>query len=178
MTCIIGLEEDGRVYIGADSCTSNGGFDRDSVLDKKIFRKNGFIFAHTGTVRAKQIIEHLIDFPSPKTFDDNFVINKIAEPIRSKFKEIGYSEIKDNQESTEDGFIIAYKQSAYFIYSNYTVSRNKDGLITAGCGGRFARGAMLALKDLPPIERIERALEIASICSVAVESPFEIWETT
>lgn len=176
MTCIIGLELENTALVGADSCVTCGN-TRELIKDKKIFRKDKFIFAHTGTIRAKQIIEHLVDIPIPREFDLGFVIKQIAEPIRKKMKEIGYSEIEKNEERMNDLFLVAYGNKVFKVYSNFTASRADNGLLTSGCGGYYAMGSMLALEKLAPKERITKSLEIASKCSVAVEPPFIVWET-
>ncbi len=176
MTCIIGLELENTALVGADSCTACGN-DRELIKDKKIFRKEKFIFAHTGTARARQIIQYLVDIPIPKEFDIRFVIKQIAEPIRIKMKEIGYSEIENNKEKMRDLFLVAYGNKVFKVYANFTASRAESGLVTSGCGGRYAMGAMLALSNIEPKDRINQSLEISSQCSVAVEPPFIILET-
>ena len=176
MTCIIGLEENGKAYVGADSMQVRG-FNELMSSNKKIFRIDGFIFAHTGYCKGSQIVKYLLDIPTPDEIDERFMFTKIAEPMRLKMKEIGYSEIKDNQESHEDGWIVAYKDQVYVINSDWETSRQSSGLSVGGCGGYYAKGVMLALKDVEPKKRIKKALEIASKCSVGVGPPFYVWET-
>lgn len=176
MTCIIGLELENTALVGADSCVACG-TDRELSKDKKIFRKDKFIFAHTGAMRAKQIVQYLVEIPTPEEFDIEFIIKQIAEPVREKMKEVGYSEIDKNEEKMDDLFLVAYGNKVFKVYSNFTASRAESGLVTSGCGGRFAMGAMLALHDIDPKERINKSLEIASQCSIAVEPPFIILET-
>ena len=176
MTCIIGLEENGKAYVGADSMQVSG-IDNSSGSNKKIFRVDGFIFAHTGSCKGSQIVKYLLDIPTPEEIDERFMFTKIAEPMRLKMKEAGYSEIKDNQESHNDEWIIAYKDQVYKITCDWEAKRFNGGLIVSGCGGDYAKGVMLALKDLEPKERIKKALEIASQCSVGVGPPFYVWET-
>lgn len=177
MTCIIGLEEGGKAYVGADSMQIEG-LDNAISTNKKIFRRNGFIFAHTGQCRGTQIMKYLIDIPLIDDTDEEFIFKHISEPLRMKMKEIGYSEIKDNIEMHRDRWIVAHKNKVYLINSDWEVARKANGLAVGGCGGDYATGAMFALKNiLPPKKRIERALKISAKCSVGVGPPFVIWET-
>jgi len=176
MTCIIGLEENGKAYVGADSMQVRG-YESSMSSNKKIFRIDGFIFAHTGYSKGSQIVKYLLDIPTPEVFDERFMFTKIAEPMRLKMKEIGYSEIKDNQESHIDGWIVAYKDKIFEINSDWETSRLNGGLSVGGCGGNIAKGVMLALQDIEPKERIKKALKIAGQCYVGVAPPFYVWET-
>jgi len=178
MTCIIGLEQDGKVYVGADSLVGNGGWARKELVpNPKIFQKHEIIIAGTGDLRAMQIVKYLINIDHPKKFDEEYVIKNISEIIRLKFKDIGYSEIKDNCEKSFTYLLVAYKDKMFKINGQYAVSRRKDGLICLGAGEDFAFGAMKAFENLEPENRIRKSLEIASYYSGAVMEPFTVLKT-
>lgn len=52
MTCIVGLEHNGRVYIGADSAGVSG-WDLTVRADKKVFRNGSFLFGFTDSFRMR-----------------------------------------------------------------------------------------------------------------------------
>jgi len=177
MTCIIGLEQDGKVYVGADSFVGEEWTRKEQAINPKIFKKNGMLIAGTGEARALQIAKYLVEFDEVEKFDEQYVVENIAEKIRLKFKDIGYSEIKDNREKSATHFLIAYKDKMFVISGGYALTRSKDGITCMGAGEEFAYGAMKALENLKPENRIKKSLEIASYYSNYVFPPFVIMKT-
>ena len=64
MTCIVGLEHDGYVYIGGDS-GAGGGYDYSSATrtDEKVFRNANFIAVFTTSFRMGQLIRYAFRAP-------------------------------------------------------------------------------------------------------------------
>ena len=60
MTCIIGLAENDRVYIGADSASAEGWTVRATGLSK-VFRAGEFVIGYTDSFRMGQILEYHLE---------------------------------------------------------------------------------------------------------------------
>ena len=55
MTCIVGLEHKGKVYIGGDSA-GVAGYSLSVRADQKVFINGNFIFGFTSSFRMGQIL--------------------------------------------------------------------------------------------------------------------------
>lgn len=173
MTCIIGLVEKNKVFIGADSACISGW---NIAECDKLFQHGELLFGYSGLLRDLQIIKYGVDFPLQVTDQDDFgyIVGVVANTIRITLKNNGAAVVTDNQERSESGCIIGYKGNLYTIDSSYSVLQSKDSLCAIGCGAEYALGAMSALEGVPPKKRIRQALKIASRYSVGVSAPFNV----
>ena len=175
MTCIIGLEQDGKVYVGADSASATRSLDIRQTLVPKVFNNHNVIIGYTSSFRMGQLLQFM-KIPSYDKLDEKYMINKFIEAIRFEFKAKGYSKI-DNNEETGGNFLVGIKDCLYEIASDFQVQRYADGVASCGCGEEYAYGAMRALEHLDPIDRITKSLEIASYYSGGVMAPFTVLKT-
>lgn len=175
MTCIIGLEENGKAYLGADSA-GTAGMQQWTSLVPKLFINGDFTIGYTSSYRMGQILQ-FANFPKPEdgVYSEKYMVTQFVEFIRGEFKDKAYSIIKENQE-TGGFFIVGVSNRVFYIESDYQVQIHADGIYTTGCGEEFARGAMMALKELPPKERILKSLEISAEASAGVAPPFHFLE--
>jgi ATP-dependent protease HslVU (ClpYQ) peptidase subunit len=176
MTCIIGLEENGKAYIGADSAAA-GGWEVLSTQIPKLFTVGKFTIGFTSSYRMGQILNYQVEFPDDTEISaDHYMITHFVETARLRFRELGYSKIENNQE--EGGqFVVGFRSRIYTVYPDFSINRFTEGVTACGCGREYALGVMAALKgQLQPAARIERALEIAAQFSQGVKPPFLVRE--
>ena len=69
-------------------------------------------------------------------------------------------------------FLVGYKRRLYSVQSDFQVNEMADGFDAVGSGAEYALGAMLALKGVPPVTRLKRALAISAHFNMAVVAPF------
>lgn len=173
MTCVIAIEQDGVAYIGSDSFLGTD-LIRDSVDKPKFFFKgNSLVIGYAGSLRSAQIVEHSIKFRRPRKGEsiDRFLVKEVVAKIRAAFAEEGLSDTCDTE------FLVVCRNKIYMIQSDFSVARNAHGFLVIGSGQDFALGALAAIpKDIPPKERIEKALSIAAEFSPHVCGPFHIIE--
>ena len=174
MTCIVGLIDNGKVWIGGDSSAASGWMVRSSDCPK-VFRVGEFLIGYTTSFRMGQILQYHLSIEPQNGHQDDFayMVRNFAEAARSCLKDFGFAKI-DNNEERGGVFLVAYRNNLYSIDSDFQVNKMTDGFDAAGCGREFALGALAALADLPARERIERALEIAANFSGGVLGPFTI----
>jgi ATP-dependent protease HslVU (ClpYQ) peptidase subunit len=171
MTCIIGLRENGQVYMGADSCASNGWEGRVTTFPK-MFRIGKFLIGSTGSVRMGQILQYHLEIPAQDSETDHeYLVRVFVEAVRSALKGYGYAKIENNQEAG-GSFLVGYRSNLYRFDGDFQINAFSDKMDAVGAGREYALGAMLALAELEPEERIKRSLEIASHFSSHVEKPF------
>jgi ATP-dependent protease HslVU (ClpYQ) peptidase subunit len=174
MTCVIGLVQAGKVYIGVDSAAV-AGWTRRQSLQKKVFRRGPFLIGYTTSFRMGQLLEHHLDVPRQRDnqTDMTYMVTEFVEAARKLFKEKGFSKVESNSESGGQ-FLIGYKGELYSIEKDFQVGHIADGFDAVGSGSDFALGAMKALHRTPAARRIRRALEIAAHFSMGVCGPFYV----
>lgn len=174
MTCIIGLVDNGKVYMGGDSMSSNGTDGRVTRL-RKVFRREQFLIGYTTSFRMGQLLQHSLGVPTQKDDQSNmeYMVTTFIDTIRKLFKDKGYAEVKDNKEKG-GRFLVGYKGQLYKIDGDFQVNEYEDNFDACGCGTDYAMAAMKALEGRPPQERILKSLEIAAYFSGAVAGPFYV----
>jgi ATP-dependent protease HslVU (ClpYQ) peptidase subunit len=174
MTCIVGLEDNGEVYVGADSAAADG-WEVRQTRQPKVFRRGEFIIGYTTSFRMGQILQHHLEVRLQKQDepDDAFMVCAFIEAVRDCLKKHGFAKVENNVE--EGGaFIVGYHGSVYEVNGDFQVNSMADGFSALGCGGPYALGVMEALKHLGPRERIMEALRIAAHFSGGVCGPFSV----
>ena len=182
MTCIIGMEHGGKVYIGADSISLNG-WAKDITADKKVFRKGDLLFGVAGSPRQKQILQyHVVDMPHlPTVSDEEYLVRAVVEPARMAFRECGFTDM-DNGRETGASFLIGYRGKLYSVENSFQLCRSARGFYAMGAGDDFAMGALQALMDADdnmvqsqfPETLLMWALETAEKLSACVCGPYHI----
>jgi hypothetical protein len=200
MTCIVGLESGGNVYIGADSAATSG-LALCVRADTKVFRNGPFLIGFTTSFRMGQLLQfklHPPDHPAGmSTFE--FLVTLFVDRVRSCLRTGGFAKRKEEQEFA-GSFLLGYRGSLYSLDSDYQVARAADGICAVGCGAHIALGALHALNYIAPLnpnfpdqggvtfppavetasstitpqKRLEVALDAAQRWNSAVRSPFVI----
>ncbi len=174
MTCVIGLVHRKRIYMGADSAASGNRFIRTTNLPK-VFRNGPCLIGYCGSFRMGQVLQHCLEVPKqpPGEAAETYMVTRFIDAVRVAFKTKGVSAIEQNKEKGGH-FMVGYRGHLYSINSDFHVGDMLDGFDCIGSGAPVALGAMKALEDQPPRERIQRALEITSYFISDVAPPFHI----
>jgi ATP-dependent protease HslVU (ClpYQ) peptidase subunit len=176
MTCVVGLISEDRVYIGADSAS----VDVSDLVTRptnvpKVFKRGKFLIGYTTSFRMGQLLEHWLDVPSRPDGQKGqvYMVKEFVERVRELFKDKGFATVKNSNEKGGT-FLVGYNGCLYTIHGDFQVAELSDGFDAVGCGSEFALGAMAALTDLKPAQRIKKSLEIAAYFSAGVCPPFRI----
>lgn len=176
MTCIVGYEENGNVYIGGDSAEVAGS-NIVSRSDEKVFRKNDMIFGFTSSFRMGQLIEYCLHIPSrnENISDYHYLVRDFIPSLIKCFSDGGFLTKKDGA-SKGGTFLLGYRGNLYIVGDDFQIGKSNNSFNTCGCGFAYARGAMTILDDLPlsPEQKVTKALEAAAKHSGGVEAPFKI----
>ena len=172
MTCVVGLVQKGRVYMGVDSAAVQGWTRRASQVSK-VFRRGPFLMGYTTSFRMGQLLEHHLNVAAQtdKQTDMGFMVTTFIEAVRVLLKEKGFTKIESN---TEKGgqFLVGYRKHLYTIESDFQVGHLIEEYDAIGSGADFALGALKALQREAPALRVRRALEIAAHFNMGVCAPF------
>ena len=173
MTCIVGLEENGKVWIGADSAGTNGRMDQRIRADKKVFVKGEFIVGFCGSFRAGQLLTCYLEVPPQEEGVDDFtfLVNEFTAAVKKCLAPLK----EDDPQSAHPNFLFGYRGHLYGVEGDYQISRSEESFDSVGSGSDIAIGAMHASKDTKGAKkRIIKALEASALNNAAVRPPFHV----
>lgn len=174
MTCIVGLVEGERVYIGGDSA-GVGGFSLSVRADDKVFKNGGFIFGFTSSFRMGNLLKYKLSVPVfPKNGDlMRYMCTDFVDSVRECMKAGGYAEVNSGVEKG-GVFLVGGYGRLFCVQSDFQVAETVCKYDACGCGDDLALGSLFSTKGKKPRERITKALEASSFHSAGVCPPFKI----
>ncbi|MFH0902328.1 MAG: hypothetical protein V2A73_16980 [Pseudomonadota bacterium] len=174
MTCIVGLVEEGTVYIGGDSAGVSG-LDLTVRADEKVFRSGPFLMGFTSSFRMGQLLRYALTPPlhDPEMDIDKYMVTVFVNAVRQCLKDGGYAR-KEHEVESGGTFLVGYKGRLFEINGDYQVGRPLDGYAAVGCGAQIAHGALFASAERPPEKRVLMALDAAERFSAGVRRPFMV----
>jgi ATP-dependent protease HslVU (ClpYQ) peptidase subunit len=170
MTCIVGLVDNGNVYIGGDSAGVSG-LSISIRADEKVFTNGPFIMGFTTSFRMGQLLRYKFDPPGQTVSqsDMEYLVTDFIDAARKCFKDNGFGSDKEG-----GTFLVGYKGKLYTINSDFQVGIPADTFDAVGSGSDLALGAMYVSGGLDPVKRITKALEAASYFNAGVAAPFRV----
>jgi hypothetical protein len=172
MTCIVGIAEAGKVYIGGDSA-GVAGLDLSVRADAKVFTNGEFAFGFTSSFRMGQLIRYA--FKPPKRHADQdvmeYMVTEFIGALRACLKDGGFATTKDGAEYA-GAFLVGYQGRLFVVDCDYQVGEAAVGFDAVGCGAQVALGAMHVSAGKPARDRVTGALQAAEAFSAGVRGPF------
>ncbi len=174
MTCIVGLVDEGKVYIGGDSA-GLAGWQLTIRKDVKVFRVGAFLFGYTDSFRMGQLLHHAFTPPerAPDMEIERYMATLFVDAIRECFKSGGYAR-KDSERESGGHFLVGYQGRLFHVEGDYQVGEAAFGYDAVGCGDDIALGVFYATPTMQPKKRVELALQAAEQHSGGVRGPFVI----
>jgi ATP-dependent protease HslVU (ClpYQ) peptidase subunit len=175
VTCIVGIEHDGHVYIGGDSA-GTAGTSQIIRADEKVFINDGAIMGFTSSFRMGQLLRYALTIPeqSTKKGDMKFLVTDFIDAVRALMKDKGWLE-KDKERESIGAFLLGYRGKLYAIWNDLQVECVTTGYNAVGCGMDLALGSLHSTQTwADPEARIRAALEAAEAYSAGVRRPFVI----
>lgn len=124
MTCIIGLIDNGKIYMGADSA-GVAGLNMCVQADKKVFRINDFLIGFTTSFRMGQLLHY--DFEPPRRYPNTdlykYMVTDFVNEIRSCLKRGGFAS-KENEVERGGMFLVGHAGRLFKIEGGYNVLEN------------------------------------------------------
>jgi ATP-dependent protease HslVU (ClpYQ) peptidase subunit len=174
MTCIVGLVESDRVYIGADSAGVESHRLALTVrADAKVFLRGPFIIGFTASFRMGQLLMHALHVPLREPTQDvfEFMVTTFVDAVRDCLKKGGFAE-KEKEAERGGTFLVGYAGRLFTVEGDYQVAEQMVSYAACGCGDSIALGSLHSTWGLPPPVRITKALEAAEAFSAGVRGPF------
>ena len=173
MTCIVGLEHDGRITIGGDAAAVEG-MRISQRMDPKVFRVGPYIIGFSDSFRMGQLLRFSLDVPEQASTSDDFehLCTVFVDAVRHCLREGGFAKQSEGEESG-GVFLVGYRGALYCIDEDYHVGRSAHGYEAIGCGEEFALGSLASTTGNAK-SRILKALEAAALHSTGVCEPFTV----
>jgi len=174
MTCIVGLIEGDRVWMGGDSAGVSG-LDITVRADPKVFRNGPYLIGFTSSFRMGQLLAYKLKAPLVEEGEDvfSFMVTRFVDAVRDCLKEGGYAQ-RTNDAEQGGSFLVGFRRRLFSIQSDYQVCEALRGYHAIGCGADYALGSLASTVGQEGESRLRRALEIAELFSGGVRAPFRI----
>jgi len=180
MTCIVGYQHKGKVWIGGDSA-GVAGLSITVRADRKVFKNKQFIMGFTTSFRMGQLLQYRFKPPAINSKEnlETYMCTKFIDGVRKCFDtyKFGY----DEKGAHGGTFLVAVKKRLFTIHGDYQVGWSEVPYNAVGCGDDLALGAMYALEETDPDcvthkpeDKIRIALGAAAAASGGVCEPFHI----
>ncbi len=180
-TCIVGIVENGIVWMGGDSA----GVSRLDTLrraDVKVFLRDGkepMIMGYTSSFRMGQLLRFKLNIPERPRDKEiyEYMVTDFIDAVRKCFKDGGFGITKDEQR-WGGTYLVGYAGRLFTIYADFQVAENILPYASCGCGEDYAMGVLYSTSGESykggASQRITRALSCAEEFSGGVKGPFVI----
>lgn len=183
MTCIIGLKTSDKIYIAGDSAAIDDYTFSVVRNDEKVYIKKtsnyDLLLGFAGNYRYGQLLKYKWEVPKYDESEDfqeylhTYFIDSIYELMNDNFLDG-----KNGQNSELGNAIIGFNNTMIMIHDDLHIEQintNFSDCTAIGGGAEVAYGAMESLKNVSPIKRLNRSLEIVhKYLPAAVRPPFII----
>ena len=163
MTCIVGVVDKGKVYIGGDSAGVSG-LNISIRKDPKVFKVKEFVIGCTSSFRMIQLLNFSFKPPVIKKDRDlyEYMCTDFVDAVRKCFQKGGYLQKHKDGDEMGGTFLIGIRGRLFMIENDFQVAENHVPFDSVGCGEPFAKAALHALHgfDIAPEEKIKRVLDI------------------
>lgn len=171
MTCIVGIVNKNKVYMGGDSCGSSPS-SWQTVGNPKVFKVQNFLIGCTSSFRMIDLLAHNLNVQRahPDDPDDKFMRTAFIEGVRRCLKDGGYG-----KEDKGGNFLVGYNGVLYEVQGDYSVLNCPDWGSSVGSGEGPARGSLWTTQyEKDTKKRILTALEAAEAVVPSVRGPMMV----
>lgn len=185
MTCIVGLEHEGEVWIGGDSIAVEMGSLRKSIRqDEKVFNNKhipSMVIGFSGSFRIGQLLRYSFVPPLKPTrlSVHEYLATSFIDAVRQCFKANGTMQYRDGLECAHQ-FLIGYGGNLFLVDSDFQVAKLSTNYAAIGTGGDAAMGSLYTSckqNIADPKHAITVALEASAAFNAGVSPPWTILKT-
>lgn len=177
MTCIVGIEHKGEVYLGGDRAATDGGLNRVLIKDPKVFLKGNIGFGICGLPKVIDAVQYGIELPEDTTGGNGkaWLVGHAIPAIREGLKRLECTEEHNGQQYYHGAMLIGYKGHLYQLEANFQLVEAAHGFDAVGSGGEAALGSLRSTKKISdPRKRALEALAVSAEHNAGVAPPFDV----
>lgn len=184
MTLIVGIIDDGIVYMAGDSSLSDGRTIRPAA-DPKVFRFNELIIGTSGSC----IIPDIIDTMDPQIFwagkniNPRVAVFDFVLAVKAELEKRGLMFSHEGQAAMPDfsNMLIGYRGRLFTVQHDFSLVEYAQQYAVIGANEEIAIGVLISLLEhaepKPPTEILTTTLEIVSRVSPNIIPPFHVIST-
>lgn len=180
MTCIVGISDGSRVFMGGDSAGVASDFSISIRRDRKVFRNGPFLMGFTTSFRMGQILEHRFEpptLPSRPAGLFRYMCSDFIDGARKALRDGGFATV-ENEVETGGSFLVGVLGRLFSVGPDFQVGESAAGFDACGCAQDVALGHMWATRGVADHRaRVLGALEAAEGLSAGVRRPFVVLST-
>lgn len=184
MTCIVGLVQDGALWIGGDAAMGNG----ETIscgLRPKVFRRDvaviggavvePMLLGYTTSFRFGQLVEHGLTVPArpPERLPEAYMALEFVDALRAVLKDKGWAKVEHSREEVGT-LVVAYAGAIWTLGSDLQATPVAEGYDACGSGYQVALGSLHTSSGRPAYDRVYAAMAAAAAISPHVRPPFTI----
>lgn len=174
MTCIVGIEHRGTVWLGGDSAATDGAMNRVIIKDPKVFLRGEVGFGVCGSPKVMDALAHGMELPTQEGGEDRaFLVSQLVPAIREGLKKLD-AVVEHPARGTffEGSMLVGYRGKLYQLEGNFQLIHSSDGYDSVGSGSLHALGSLATTSDVrDPKKRLLVALDAATK-NAGVAPPF------
>lgn len=178
MTCVIGIEHKGNVWLGGDSAATDGSLNRTIIKDPKVVLKGNVGIGLAGSPKVLDAIAHVVELPKQEGGDDrSFLVGTLIPSLRDQLKKLDCTvDHPEHGTCFEANLLLAYRGALYTVQANFQLIKAAAEYAAIGSGARVALGSLHATGKGNPKKRIVAALKAATEGNAGVAPPFVVIE--
>lgn len=169
MSCVVGLLQNGDLYMGSDGIATTEQGEKRPVVCVKIFRNGEYLIGYTGSVRHGQLL-------NPRVFTPPEDIYDFPEAIREIYVEKGaILSSESGQQMYSSNILIGHKGRLFELLIDFQMNEVFGSFTSIGSGSPYAMGSLYATRKWnSPENRIKNALDAACEYDSSCGLPYTI----
>jgi ATP-dependent protease HslVU (ClpYQ) peptidase subunit len=179
MTCIVGVIEGGKAWLGGDSALSDmHTHELIACVNQKVFRVGDFLVGVCSSARVADVLRYSFDPPKhPRRMDPaRYMRTVVVDAMRDALRKAGALSHVHGVEGVDANILIGYRGRLFIVEGDLHIHEALDDYAAMGSGGAVANGALSVSRGVPPRKRILAALSASERYTASVRKPFYIVE--
>jgi hypothetical protein len=165
VTCIVGLVDGPRSWIGGDACISGDGLKW--ATGPKVWQAGAFLAGFAGGSEYCHLLQLRIKWPASCPADlDRYMRVELPDYLRETCRRAGLD--------SPDGAALIVAPGSLWAFDDFTCERAHEGYAAVGSGSAVALGALAATAGRSGGARVRLALDAAARHCTDVGGPFTI----
>lgn len=176
MTCIAGVADGKRVWMGADSYAGNG-YSYVLTQRPKVRKVGEFLIGGAGSLRGLDAAHFLLEVTTTGARDvERYMRTTFVDALRKALQKAGVKERLEGVESVDTTFLVGFRGRLFCVGGDFSVLSVPAWGYAVGIGEAPAAAVLYALRGsrMKPETRIRAALKAAEATTEGVRSPFHL----
>ncbi len=179
MTAIVGVVNDGDVWLGGDACGASPNWRAALKTPKLVELHTGsgtLVLGYTTSFRFGQILQYRTEPPYDVRKDaEEYLVKEFVPTVRNALQSEGWLK-KENDREESGSALVGYRSRLFEFSSDLSFIETEVGLSAVGSGCEYALGAMLCASNQQwaAIAILEAGLQAAAAFTPGVMAPFFI----